>query len=677
MKRENIPISGFSPSSNSPKQMKVAQLVLKKSIVEQSPARSRSPPTRPCHNINTRDDHKIGNLLGHSTMLMKSESMSRREECANQLKKPVKTAVSAAAAANNESPHHHKSSAMDEAVRREAREFMKKQKEKRKLETKKEEDDKSFIIKQRLEKLKITTRNVIAKVNACENGNSHELSATRRPKLREIRTLKLKPMRNNIQSSIPSQMGKPHDNNNEAAAVRETKEKESEMEVNPKQASVTQFPASPVKKTHHQPNKKLVSPLQLQNHQLRLTKHDVAQQTTLENVKSIENMKLKIPDVKLNITALSRHDIVPSHFKKKTPAWLQSSFTYPYPYNFIFAVKKKLEAYVSANEKKQLATTKKSHPTNKKKKKIVDDSEDMNTMSEISSIQSDMVLMRSEEQEKNGVGENDDEDDTSVSLSTLNSIKNDVFVGKKRESVNSEFDRRSFPPKMTPTTNKDDLRLEDVSPNTSEKRENFLSSTKIEDTFIKKPDIPVLKKPQEVHNEENDNRNSSHDHEKENDYRKMLNAFHQSLSQVIEVNNKLSTVINSKSPSVTSSSTAKSYSTLFERPLESDSSNVTSNIHTSDAKNQESSSIQTLIEQSDDTLKDKVIIDDPPVIVNEHYRDYKNNESTSVITSTTTRDEIKEQQLDNTLNDSKIMNILRLNTSFNENVDNYDTVSNF
>jgi hypothetical protein len=698
-------ITGFSPSPNSPKQMKVAQLVLKKSI-EQSPI--RSPPTRSCRinnnpstddtvNINnivttTRDDdHKVNNLLDHLSS-MKSESMSFRAQV-NVLKddtsakpplnkKPVKIAV-------NESSHNHKSSNMDEVARKEAREFMKKQKEKRKLETKKEEDDKSQIIKQRLEQLKITTKNVIAnkptpllphQQKKKVNGNSHDYLSD--SKLRRIHTLKLKP---NIQSL---QMGKPHDNNNinnnnnntqkqndekqDTMMTMMTKEKESEMEVN-------QFPASPVKKT--QQLKKLVSPLQLQNHQLRL-KHDVAQQTTLENVKSIverNNMKLKIPNVKLNITALSRHDIVPSHFKKKTPSWLESSFTYPYPYNFIFAVKKKLEAYVSANEQSRKTT--KKQPQKKKTKKVVDDVEDMNTMSEISSIQSDLVLMKSTEDDvkkkenknikKKVVGGNNenvnivsDDDDTTISISTLNSVKNDVFIGKKRESVNSEFDKND----SLPIKNDEDLKLEDVSPNTSEKRENFLSSTKIEDTF-KKPDLKpttstTLQQEEQQNNNiknENDNRNTeTHDHEKENDYRKMLNAFHQSLSQVIEVNNKLSSVINSQSPSIksstttTSSSTAKSYSTLFEKPIESDSSNI---------QQQESSSIQTFIE-SDGTLKEKV---DPPLIINENYKDYKNNESTS-----------DDKQLDTTLNDSKILNILKLNSSFNENFENlqnYESVS--
>lgn len=676
--------------------------------------------------------------------------------------------------ATDESPHIHKSTMVNEAVRKEAREFMKKQKEKRKQldETKKEEEYKSFIIKQRLAQLKITTRNVIASANkaplskqqqanagdtADEIGNSHEVSRHKKyPTYREIHTLKLKPMSKKIQSSSNEMANKSHDgpsnvdddhNGTRTPDVEEVSlalhrqktqcdiaREESEMEVNPKQASASaiSFPASPVKKPHTQPQslKKLVSPLQLQNHQLHATttKRDVAQQhqRTAANANkkpSIDDLKLKIPDVKLNITPLTRQEIVPSveYARKKTPAWLQSSFTQPYPYNFIFAVKKKLEAYISKEELKKIKVAKKQQkPATATKKRQKDDSEDMNTMSEISSIQSDLVLMRSQKSSEevssprnqlkvggNAIPANeanhndDDDDDTTISISTLNSVKNELFVGRNRESINSEFERhQSFPPK-----NEDDLTIEDISPNTSEKQENFLSSTKIDRkspprsialTF-KKSDIPALNRPQ-VHQSDNDNHNSVHG--KENDYRKMLDAFQTSLTQVIEVNNQLSSSVidgGSKPSSVTSttSSTAKSYSTLFEKAIDTESSRGISSSHQryqvneNNADNRESSklgetttsSIETFIE-SETTLRGKVVVD-PPIIVNETHSEVKNNGSTSQLTSTlVTRDDgdddVKQLTFnDNTLNESKILNILQLNDINNINFDGNPNMDNY
>lgn len=753
--------------------MKVAQLVLKKSVEQsQSPSAIKVPPpmksTRGDFIERSKSDvdHKASNFMSHLMMSKTTTTTVKidlKEDDRNgkssinvsatkQQKQPqqrpaVKTFVVA-----DESPHIHKSSMVNEAVRKEAREFMKKQKERRKQlddETKKEED-KSFIIKQRLAQLKITTRNVIANANkvplskpvragADEIENSHEVSRQKKyTTYREIHTLKLKPMSRKSQSSSNEIMNKSHDKPNNSDSDDDHKDtpppevkeilqlqktqcgilrEESEMEVNPKQASpsAATFPASPVKKTLtlQKSLKKLVSPLQLQNHQLHATtKLDIAQHETTTTVNgdnkksSIDDMKLKIPDVKLNITPLTRQEIVPSHYKMKTPAWLQSSFTHPYPYNFIFAVKKKLEAYISNEElckrkiaKKQQAKVQRTATTRKKKQN--DESEEMNTMSEISSIQSDLVLMRSQRSSEESphnqkrVGgdakaehKTNDDDDTTISIS-LSSVKNEIFVGKKRESVNSEFERHdSFPLK-----NEDDLTIEDISPNTSEKQENFLSSTKIEKSSpphlnvlaFKKPDIPALKKPH-VHQSDNDNHNSSHG--KENDYRKILDAFHNGLSQVIEVNNQLSsTVIDgvSKPSSVTSTtSTAKSYSTQFEKALDTESSNVTSSHRDETDENEadnressklgESSSIETFIES--ETLREKTI-DDPIFIVNDTQREVKNNETTSQMTSTFVTkddDDIKEQ----TLNESKILNILQLNDinniSFdvNSNLDNYD-----
>lgn len=687
-----------------------------------------------------------------TTAMMTTSKSESKEEVNNGKSAPRQSPrlskTTAVVVPADESPRIHKSSMANEAVRREAREFMKKQKEKRKqLDETKKEEDKSFIIKQRLAQLKITTRNVIVNANkaplskqpnagANETANSHDVSPLPRhkkyPTYREIHTLKLKPMSRKIQSSSSTTevMNKSHDEPDDdrdtPPEVEEVLQKktqcgtareESEMEVNPKQASASaaSFPASPVKKAHTtQPQslKKLVSPLQLQNHQLHgttTTKPDVVAQRASVNAnrKASLDLKLKIPDVKLNITPLARQEIIPN--KMKTPAWLQSSFHQPYPYNFIFAVKKKLEAYISAEElKKQRLAKKQKKTTTMAKKKQKDDSEDMNTMSEISSIQSDLVLMRSQKSSEetpprqmanvgaarsaNEAARDDDDDDTTISFSTLNSVKDELFVGKQRESVNLEFERHhSFPPKP-----EDDLTIEDISPNTSEKRENFLSSTKIEKSSppprvltFKKPEIPSLQRPQ-VHQSDNDNHNSSHG--KENNYRKMLEDFQSSLTQVIEVNNQLSSSVidsGSKPSSVTSTtSTAKSYSTLFEKAIDTESSNAISSSHrvNNKADNQESSklgetsSIETFIDESE-TLQEKRVVNDPPIIVNETQREVKNNETISQMTSTiVTRDDdddVKQTFNDNTLNESKILNILQMNDINNISFDGKPNMDNY
>jgi hypothetical protein len=93
----------------------------------------------------------------------------------------------------------HKSK-LDETARNEAREFMKKQREKRKMDVKKEVD-KSFIIKQRLEELKKSTKDAVIK-NIKKSKNSIKKSPPKddsyysmfNMNMKEVKELRLKPM---------------------------------------------------------------------------------------------------------------------------------------------------------------------------------------------------------------------------------------------------------------------------------------------------------------------------------------------------------------------------------------------------------------------------------------------------------------------------------------------------
>ena len=613
---------------------------------------------------------------------------------------------------------------MDEATRKEARDFMKKQREKRKLEIKKEVDE-SYVIKQRLDELRKTTKIVITKKP--KKTVQLKISPPRDFsfsdfKMKEIKVLKLKPLtgKGKINPVAKSSKVEPV-----AEIVR------SSFEMSPGK-NIPEVMKTPQKSVS--PMKKPKSPLQLQNQtSVRLMSQRPSRpSSSKENKKPLDDMKLKVPDVKLSMSMLNKTELMPSSYPPtKIPFWLQNSGVQPYPYNFIWAVRKKLEAYTTADEAKR---ANKSHGAmnmetprlrkfNKTKKgrklnefpgddtghelhrPIITDSSDTNmtsleqelaseanTISEISSIKSDMALLKSKSQDRDA--KQDDDDDTTISESIFQSLKEDIFVGKNRESVNSEFSRSSFDKKIV------ELMPENVSPNTSEKRNNFLSSTMLP------KNVPTKKLEVAPSNDLDNNKTSQ---KKEEDYQKMLQAFQKSLSHVIEVNQKLTTVLSSKSSIASSqtSGTIKNYSSSFENIVESEAQKTSSNSNISemiehlvqhskpprpaDPLSESNSSIKTFIEDSKSTtLKPEAgdVIEDPPIIFNEPAQEFSSS-STKVTATTTTTTKIVQQKIsiekkeeqENTLNESKLLNMFRHSeseTSFNiaDNNASFGMVSN-
>lgn len=689
---------------------------------EISPAKSieKLPTALYSLRLNQNNRNKAIGDAHHEPLIKQHQQTAELEKESRKTEKERKT-LSRQQPVTEVAPKH-KSSTMDEATRRDAREYMKKQREKRKLEEKKEVDN-TFIIKQRLNELRKTTRNVIVKkptkgqspVKILPTTDYYSMNYLH---MKEIKVLRLKPMP--VQNVAHESL-----NNNEVKALENSDVKNVQETSKPTSKPVTPVKkpllkaASPVKKPAS-PVKKPASPLQTQNRQIpgrqEIVQNSTRPSSSKENKKPHDDFKLKVPDVKLSMSNLNKTEVVTSAHQsfsqpqQKVPFWLQNSAVQPYPYNFIWAVRKKLEAYTSADELKRKALEKSQALTNyatphvrnvnrmKKGRKLPDflskpfgddtkqdlqrptigddsansaDHEEANTISGISSIKSDMALAKSQSQEKQG---GDDDDDTTISESIFHSLKDDAFVGKKRESINSVFDRTSFEEKLVELA---------PSPNTTEKRINFLSSTKL--SLKEKPEDEVMPL--------NDLGINKRNQEKEEEYQKMLIAFNQSLSHVIQVNERLSTVLSSKTASIASSSqtsgTVKNYSSSFENNIESDvhktsgESNISEMIENlaqqskpapppAEHKSDSNSSIQTFIEDSQSTtLKPEIddAIEDPPINYSEPAQEFSS--STTKVTTTTTTTEIVQQKIvndkkedqENTLNESKLLNIFKYSES--------------
>lgn len=539
---------------------------------------------------------------------------------------------------------HHKSK-LSEEEKREARQFMKKQREKRKMEAKKDVD-KSFVIKQRLDELRMASKNAVLKkppqkVAISPIRQSDDYYSMENYKMKEIKVLKLKPVSSPLVENLSA--------NQEVIMM-------SSKQASPVKKPITQ-PTTTTKKSSISP-----IPLQPQNQLFQAQKHDSSRAASAKENKRplIDDLKLKVPDIKLNLTSnnsalFNKTDILPSSTAPAIPYFLQNVYQ-PYPHNFIWAVRMKLEAFTKEHEQKVVLETpqrKNSFKKPIKGRKIPhdlipevdsdDDSEtnaksmemqsEANTISEISSIRTDLAKSKSQSNEKT------DNDDTTISESIFQSIADDPFVGKKRESVNSEFDRASFDAKVQE-------KIESLSPNTTEKRINFLSV----------PQPAPRKIPQEK--PANDD---------EEDFRKMLLDFNKSLSHVVEVNHLLSSALISKSTTSsksdafvqterTTSSSKQEYSSSFEKNI--------------DTNNEHDSSIQTLIEESSSTLKkpndDDVTIEDSSINYQQEHPHELTSSTTKVTRTEIVRSELEapekeeKEQHDNTLNESQLINIFKL-----------------
>lgn len=592
----------------------------------------------------------------------------------------------------------HKSK-MDEAARCEARKFMRQQREKRKMEVKKEVDT-AFIIKQRLDELRRSTKSAI------EKPSMHKKQTTPKKKsplkqspfkdasyfsmdnnnMKEIRELKLKPM---VAKSAEIEERKPSENANESTTAEQN------------------IPTSPANNNNNilHPQNQLHLPSKRQSSQQQLSPARPCKENTKPEIIYHDDLQLKVPDLKLSMShnrteMLNITKPLSATAKTSVPFWLQSTNIQPYPYNFIWAVRKKLEAFTTTCDEKKFRHQKTQFeletPQLKRDKRLArgrklphdlsadEDDDDAsetntksmehempseaNTISEISSIKSDMVLPKSISHETQQPIKAS-KDDTSISESIFKSLSDDPFVGEK----------------LVPDTN-------NFSLNTSEKRENFLSSTKHQ----KESQEVHFKKPLQSTAILNDlnNGNKVVDDEKEEEFRKMLLAFNKSLSHVVEVNHLLSAALVSKSASSSSSavsiktqqqqqsdesSTRKEYSSSFEKNIDSydkSSSKISEMINTlvnnqkksKPNDNDETSSIRTLIEES---VKSETI-EDPPVIYHEIAQELSS--STTKVTTTTTRTEIIHQKVSNdavpakeehetTLNESRLINMFKLNES--------------
>lgn len=594
------------------------------------------------------------------------------------------------------SPNQHKSK-MDEAARREAREFMKKQREKRKMEVKKEVD-KSFVIKKRLEDLSKITKNAVTKMqqkskSPVKVSPAKDYYSMENYQMKEIKVLRLKPT--SAPKVVEGNLKGEQDLLNKSPTKLQSPVK--------KAFSPIKKPSTPIKNT--QPATKILTlPLQAKNGQQQPQKQELSRpQSSKENRKPIfDDLKLKVPDIKLNMTStntnMNRTDLMSTtnniNSVTTIPYFLQNVYQ-PYPHNFIWAVRKKLEAFVQ----QQLPTTYRSNPQSNlmtpqfrrsrksaKGRKIThdfipevdDDSEtnaksgeqemqsEANTISEISSIRTDLAKSKSQSQEKDN---DDDGNDTTISESIFQSLTDDPFVGKKRESINSEFDRASFNKKV-----QDSIVPENVSPNTSEKRNNFLSSTKANEDVFKVPQIPEVNNL----NQPADKVNGTVVDEKEEEFRKMLLAFNKSLSHVVEVNHLLSSALASKSSSFASSkksdgsasvkthSTSKQeYSSSFEKNID------TNNDEERQVASDTNSSIQTLIENSEEsaTLKPDTnedhTIEDPPIVYHQEHVQELTSSTTKISSEKIPRkeDEVPQQNDgNNTLNESRLINLFKLAT---------------
>lgn len=491
-----------------------------------------------------------------------------------------------------------------EAGRQAARNFMKHQKEKRKVEKKIKDVDHSSIIKQRLEDLKKNTQQAInnkpRKPLIPERQSIREQYSLNNFNIKEVKVLKLK-----------------RDENSKPEPVADKKEKNVKVLKLNQPDSLKDFNLDKIgilrKLDEHEEQRVFYSPLKIQNRSnTQNTSSPAKVPSSKENKNPEDDLKLIVPDVKLTLSnrtdysATSVQHNATQNQPQPIPFWLRNTIR-PCPYNFIMAVRKKLESvtteqsriddYNSMRKNKKAETfsnfqTPQSHFTSNVKKMelktkfpefmtknfmeeslilqrptINDDSvtnvnntsivdleqlSEANTISEISSIKSDIVSGKSLSNHDIEHHKNSDRKN-SISDSILMNLEPN-YIKKTRERfsttfVGTSFDQNNVNQKLSPNQ---------VSPNTSEKRNNFLSSTKALQKIV---EVPEVKK-----NNLND--------EKDQEYQKMLLAFNKSLSHVMEVNQMLSSVLTSRlsktSSSVTSSKTQSIISNSIIPTEESD-----------------------------------------------------------------------------------------------------------
>lgn len=649
-----------------------------------------------------------------------------------------------------------------EAGRQAARNFMKHQKEKRKVEKKIKDVDHSSIIKQRLENLKKNTQQAInnkpRKPQIPEGPSIREQYSLNNFNIKEVKVLKLKKDVNTKPELV--------DMNN--VNVLKLNQPDPLKDFNFGKIGILR------KMDEYDEQRIFYSPLKIQNQSSsNQNSSSPAKVPSLkENKDPEDDLKLIVPDVKLTLSnrtdnsAISVQQNTSQNQPQPIPFWLRNTIR-PCPYNFIMAVRKKLESvtteqsriddYNSMRKSKKAETlsnfqTPQSHFTNNVKKMelkmkfpefmtknfmeeslilqrptLNDDSEmnvnntsivdleqlsEANTISEISSIKSDIVSGKSLSNHDIQLHHKHSDRKDSISDSILMNLEPN-YIQKTRERfsstfVGTSFDQNNVNHKFSPNQ---------VSPNTSEKRNNFLSSTKIQDKMLQK----VVEVPEATKNFEKNNLNEDKDQE----YQKMLLAFNKSLSHVMEVNQMLSSVltsrlsssvVSSKTQSITSNSiipteesiktqssrkksTNDDYSSTFEKNLETEMdqrTTVDSNIsemienlvQSSAPQRMEQVEIVNVSRSSSGTLLNETVeledetsilklIENQTIIPIEQHNDF--SATTTRVTTTTTTTEILHQNIshneselavkdynedqENTINESKLLDMFKFSES--------------
>lgn len=649
-----------------------------------------------------------------------------------------------------------------EAGRQAARNFMKNQKEKRKVEKKIKDVDHSSIIKQRLEDLKKNTQQAInnkpRKPQVPEGPSIREQYSLNNFNIKEVKVLKLKKDVNTKPEPVADMKN---------VNVLKSNQPDSLKDFNFGKIGILR------KMDENDEQRIFYSPLKIQNRSSsnQNTSSPAKVPSLKENKDPEDDLKLIVPDVKLTLS--NRTDTSARSVQQNTsqnqpqpiPFWLRNSIR-PCPYNFIMAVRKKLESvtteqsrvddYNSMRKSKKAETlshfqTPQSHFNNNVKKMeskmkfpefmtknfmeespilqiptLNDDSEmnvnntsivdleqlsEANTISEISSIKSDIVSGKSLSNHDIQLHHKQSDRKDSISDSILMNLEPN-YIKKTRERFSSTFVGTSFDQNIV----NQKLSPNQVSPNTSEKRNNFLSSTKMEDIKLQK----VLEVPEVRKNNFNE--------DKDQEYQKMLLAFNKSLSHVMEVNQMLSSVLSSRlsktSSSVVSSkiqsitsnsiipteesvrtqssrkkSTYDDYSSTFEKNLETEMdqrTTVDSNIsemienlvQSSAPQRMEHVEIVNVSRSSSGTLLNETVeledetsimklIENQTIIPNEQHNDF--SATTTRVTTTTTTTEILHKNIshneselavkdynedqENTINESKLLDMFKFSES--------------
>lgn len=296
-----------------------------------------------------------------------------------------------------------------------------------------------------------------------------------------------------------------------------------------------------------------------------------------------DEIKLSVPEITLQSSTL--HHTTTSHdareAKSNVPYWLKQTYVQPHPYNFIMAVRKKLEAVTDIHTKTNHSESKSSfnrtdathsrisfnNKTNVKdsakleKEKALKPKElpqqphlspvsvhnsEPNTISEISSIKSETFIPVDS---PNRTG-NDFELDTShtstqtnppvnpkITEARLSPLSKDAVthlkINSKMDLSNVNVHRGNIMPDSDNLGDRSSFMNKNVNNELREHSRLTMNNTEMYNNFIRRNRADAGPQQQHSHTEQSVIEKASY---RDDDYKKMLEAFNKSLSQVIEVN---------------------------------------------------------------------------------------------------------------------------------------------